>query len=176
MTTIAFRDGVLASDSKCNSHYDWCGQIQKIMPLKNGAVLALTGAASMAAFLQRCLNSSKDDDWIENGVIVPVDISDFKDPEFAAFLVRKDGVLFEFTNEMVLLQFDAPYWSIGSGAHYAIGAMAHGANAVEAIAAAIAHDGGSGGPIQVTRFPVPEHQVAQVQAYDTEGDLTLSPA
>jgi hypothetical protein len=41
----------------------------------------------------------------------------------------------------------APYYAIGSGAAYAMGAMASGADAVSAVLAALRHDIGSGGTV-----------------------------
>lgn len=44
-----------------------------------------------------------------------------------------------------------PYFALGSGQDYALGAMHHGASAEEAIAAAIQHDKGTNGGIMVLR-------------------------
>lgn len=47
-------------------------------------------------------------------------------------------------------------YAIGSGDHYALAAMDHGANAVEAVKYAMTRDSGTGG--EVTMFHVPEQE------------------
>ena len=59
----------------------------------------------------------------------------------------------------VLVPINAPFYAIGSGSHFALGAMWQGASAAEAVQAAIVFDTGSGGEVDVI-----ELQKSQVPA------------
>lgn len=73
---------------------------------------------------------------------------DFKKDTLIALVVRPSGEIYYITENLAMTgPICAPYYVIGSGAEYAIGAMAVGASAKAAVAAAIENDIWSGGKI-----------------------------
>lgn len=64
-----------------------------------------------------------------------------------AMVVSPGGDVYEYRNNTMPFRCHAKYYAIGSGSDFALGAMAHGATAYEAVIAAIAHDVNSGIPI-----------------------------
>lgn len=71
--------------------------------------------------------------------------------KFTCLIVDKQGQAFEFDNGY-LVPVHADYTAIGSGAMLALGAMAHGADAEEAVMAAAIHDKNTGGPVSVYHY------------------------
>lgn len=138
MTTIAFREGVLAADSIISYSGFNLGEADKIVRAGDYYV-ALAGSAYLRQPLE---------EWLASGACqadLPVLLQE-NSGQFSALVMNKYGHVFEYDNGF-LLQVNAPYYAIGSGSHFAIGALAHGASAMEAVAAACKHDKASGGPI-----------------------------
>lgn len=146
MTTIAFRSGQLAADSLIAYTSITNGSRVKIAKCGRFAV-ALAGLA----WLRKPLEA-----WCDKGCPeekVPQVLLD-NDSKFAALIVdTKTGDLFEFDNGY-LVPIHADYTAIGSGALLALGAMAHGATAEEAVTAASRHDKNTGGPVTSLSFPL----------------------
>lgn len=94
--------------------------------------------------------------WCEAGCPedeVPQALLD-NDSNFSALIIANDtGELFEFDSGY-LIPIHADYTAIGSGALLALGAMAHGATAEEAVVAASKHDKNTGGPVTSLSFPI----------------------
>ncbi|MFA5567960.1 MAG: hypothetical protein WC972_04855 [Trueperaceae bacterium] len=142
MTTIAYRDGVLAADTQVNNGSARVGTVQKVHRRADGHMAAGTGDFS---YTQRFIA------WFLGGEAgeppLPKRGDDGND-EGQGFIFRPDGriVCFEGTGPNELT---APYWAQGSGRNFALGAMAHGASAEEAVQAAMRHDVWTGGEITV---------------------------
>lgn len=142
MTTIAYRDGTLAADTRATVGDNVLGNVIKIARNSNGD---LAGAAGMASYSYTFLKwftsletgeppqAVKDDQTFDRGVIF-----------------RKTGqiIVFEPTGRY---ECTAPYYALGSGRPEALGAMFAGADAETAIKAAAAHDANTGGNITVLR-------------------------
>lgn len=144
MTTIAFKDGQLAADTLiayntitngCREKISECGEY----------VVALAGMTWLRFPLE---------EWCEAGCPpheVPTALLEY-DEAFTALIVKTStGEVFEYANGY-LLPIHADYTAIGSGAILAIGAMAHGATAEEAVVAASKHDKNTGGPVTSINF------------------------
>lgn len=142
MTTIAYRDGVLAADTLVTSGDIRCGSEVKIRAL--GPLLY--GSCGS------CGLTDKVEAWMRGGM--KGDRPPLRVPDGSA-----TGAVFVFMPDHTVLWMHedgdtvirAPYWAAGSGEMYALGAMALGATAPEAVKAAIVHDVGSGGPITVIK-------------------------
>jgi ATP-dependent protease HslVU (ClpYQ) peptidase subunit len=67
-------------------------------------------------------------------------------------IVFPNGKLFVMNRAAVLVEFQSEFVAIGSGAAVALGAMAYGATAREAVRIAIEFDVYSGGEIQEVRL------------------------
>ncbi|MEQ6333264.1 hypothetical protein [Sphingobium sp. MK2] len=143
MTTIAIRDGIIAADTRISYRTFHNGTKNKIARCGRFYV-ALAGMGNLRRPLEQ---------WAEAGCapdnLPEVLVENRK--EFSALFLDSDGRIFEF-DEHGLLEIEANYTAIGSGGFFAMGAMAHGANAVEAVKAASLHDLASGGEIHHAHF------------------------
>lgn len=144
MTTIAYRDGELAADSQSTSCSVATGSITKIARREDGTLCGATGdAAFNYAFCQWVLNG-------EQGEQPKITTDGDGDPTSGGFIVRPDGsVWFYELNGSFPMTGD--YFAWGSGREFAMGAMFLGASPTSAVAAAVKHDTGTGGKINVLR-------------------------
>lgn len=72
---------------------------------------------------------------------------------FEGMIVSPRGTIYLYTDKCMAIPIkDFGYFSIGSGSPLALGAMFCGANAVEAVRAAIKHDKSTGGRIQSVKL------------------------
>lgn len=140
MTTIAYRDGVLAADSAVSVNDLLSASMRKIVCRADGD---MAGAAGHAAYCCRFL------EWFSSGETVEAPKAtrgDYYVDRGVIFRRNGDIKIYEELGRSIVR---APYFAIGSGSHLAIGAMHAGASAPEAVRAAIAHDPYSGGDIVV---------------------------
>lgn len=162
MTTIAYRDGVLAADSLI--HMDgvtdgFCEKVLRVFDPPEGVQL-LAGAGVRTAvedWFRWMEEAGRVNGSYSDRITFPSDMID-KETDFIG------GEIYSYQPSIVRLwvatetgrlsfcEFVADYYANGSGRELALGAMAHGANAEEAVIAACKHDLGSGGEIRVIRF------------------------
>ena len=140
MTTIAYRSGIIAADTQSiGGNAITATNLTKIVRRsKDGA---LCGASGYLAFVQAFHR------WFlgnERGRV-----PGFHDGD-RAFIVRK-GKPIEMFESVGSFDYEPEYIAIGSGMEFALGAMHAGASAADAVAAAIAHDPGTGGKVIVLR-------------------------
>lgn len=135
MTTVAYRDGVIASDSQVSSGDTIVGFTPKC-GIINGVLYGFSGAMALGqafeAWLRRGMNG--DPPAMEKSGLA------------AKGLVVHDGIILSWESGG-WDRLHAPYYAIGSGRDHALAAMAVGACAVKAVEAACKHDVWSGGPI-----------------------------
>lgn len=141
MTTIAWDGQSLASDSLCVNGHIASATMRKIGRGPGGE---LAGAAGDAGFNRQFIA------WVESGRHGPspepkLDKNDCTD---FGFVVLTDGNIELHENAGVSI-VRAPFYACGSGRDVALGAMAHGATAEQAVQAAISLDIYSGGEITV---------------------------
>jgi ATP-dependent protease HslVU (ClpYQ) peptidase subunit len=138
VTTIAYRDGVIAADTliSCGNHRD--GSYTKIA--KRGRLLG--GSSGSAAEGYAWLR------WFEAGC-------KGEPPKMLktnAFIAQPNGTLVFFGEDGSFpFKPNGEFYAIGSGCEYAVGAMAFGASAPEAVRIAMQFDSGSAGEITVLR-------------------------
>jgi 20S proteasome alpha/beta subunit len=138
MTTVAYRAGILACDSQATSGHLKTGTFMKIG--KVGRVLyGGCGNASMV----REFNA-----WIANGLQGEMPKLEFDEDDGMAGLVVYENKRFLSFERTGIVALNAEYMAMGSGRELALGAMAMGATAIQAVQAAMQHDIYSGGPIQ----------------------------
>lgn len=142
MTIIAWRDGVVAADGLATSDdVITSRKAQKIRRMSDGGVAAMMGAAVGAQEILR---------WIEGGELG-------EQPKFegeksaTVVVIGLDGltVYDEYGKETIS---EAPYRAFGAGRDLALGAMASGASAEEAVRAACEHSVYCGGEITVLKL------------------------
>lgn len=145
MTTIAYRAGVIASDTLVSDDGSHVGQTRKIRRFREGC---LTGAAGDMAVCQAFLN------WIPKQLdFMKSRFELHSDENFGAFVFDPMiGHIIRFSGHGRPLMVSAEFVALGSGADFAMGAMAHGATAVEAVRAAMHLDPWTGGNIEFASF------------------------
>lgn len=140
MTTIAYRDGVLAADTLASSDGIRIRHSPKLDVLSDGSWLATKGNSGHGRALL---------DWLESGKAGPQPGGD--DQGSGGVCIRPDGTIEAYEAGVYEILTGADYWAWGSGQQIALGAMHAGADAQGAVAAAITHDVYSGGEITVLR-------------------------
>lgn len=144
MTTVAYRDGVIASDSRLTGkEYLWTDRCQKVFRLADGSIVGLAGDDYNGNWLLselRKLSKITGKKTLPNGK--------FKGAQ--AILLTTRGRVFTFAYSVwdVLPHKQFPYYAIGSGSTIAMSAMDAGATAVEAVNIAKKRDVYSGGRTQ----------------------------
>jgi 20S proteasome alpha/beta subunit len=140
MTTIAYRDGVLAGDTQvtCGSTID--GYVAKVFR-KGRLLYTTTGDSGLGDRFRQ---------WVESGM--EGDAPEMKDGDANA-----NGLLFP-GGDRVVWRYDkvwathhAPFFAYGSGSTIALGAMYAGATAEEAVRAAATRDTNTGGEVIALR-------------------------
>lgn len=141
MTTIAYRDGVMAADSGT-----WMGDASApwARKLALGSDGTLYGVAGDAALCQAFI------EWVESGCEGDRPEAERVEEDRSSYIVmavaRGGPVrIFTATGHEV---YHAPYFAIGGGNVGAMCAMHAGADAVGAIEASIAHAPAAIGPVQ----------------------------
>lgn len=137
MTTIAYKDGVLAADTQVTENGDWiCGHMLKIWRLPDHRLFGGSGSAvDVEAVLA----------WLTDGGDKP-EVGE----NFTGLIISPQGGVTCIENKHLrTLNMEAPYYAIGSGKSVAWGAMFAGADAETAVRAAIKHDTTTGGTVAV---------------------------
>lgn len=141
MTTIAYRDGIMAADSLVVSVSDVRrGHGQKITRLKDGGLLGFCGGTGYQPLIVQ---------WLNNGAEAKDrPVIDKEDGGVAGLLVRQDGATYTFGNGLLFAEVEALYLAAGSGNELALGAMAAGLSAENAVKIACQLDVFSGLPVR----------------------------
>ena len=146
MTTIAYKDGVMAADGLvCGSDLRR-GSNTKITRLIDGTLIGCCGSSAAIVRFQR---------WAHAGFDMANLPTFDKDHGVAAIVVHPNMKVEVWHSECLEPQsILPPPWgmAMGSGNEVALGAMAMGADARRAIEIAIMIDTASGGDIQVERI------------------------
>jgi len=141
MTTIAYKDGVVAYDSLVT-----VGRRKHLEPAKvfkwNKALIGMCGAD--------CPTNDVVKHWL-NKLLAEPQVTKLKNSDFELLIIPLDGRLRLLYSDGRGLFLDKPFYAIGSGSDYAMGAMAHGASAEEAVRIAAVFDTATGGKIRTKR-------------------------
>lgn len=141
MTTIAYKDGVLAADTGVEVNGIYVGKVSKIITNDYGQMGSLAGRMSDLGIFERWMKAGADKD----------ELPQFTSEKAEAFLVNKDGST-EYITSLGFFTIDSPYHAEGSGFELAMGAMEAGATAIQAVEIAIKLDIGSHGPVTQARL------------------------
>lgn len=143
MTTIAYKDGILAGDTLATGYNNHSYGNKKVFKTK----YFLFGFTGTLAYLERSL------EWIKKhekpNVLEFNEIFD-KDvfgEETTVLLINKNRKLFLSSDGKPFYQARYKETALGSGGDYAIGAMACGKSAVEAVKVARSLDPRTGGAV-----------------------------
>jgi ATP-dependent protease HslVU (ClpYQ) peptidase subunit len=164
MTTICFRAGVMATDSRAYSGDKMpIGEKKKLHRLSNGALVGSSSRIvgntdSFAAWCQAAIDDGQDLPRIASGT----------DYGVQALLVWTDGTVHYWNDGTTWTgPLEADFFAIGSGEQFAFGAMKAGATAEEAVRIASECDPWTGGRIQTVTFEPslkPERKKARKRA------------
>lgn len=140
MTTIAWDGETLAGDTQRS----W-GQFTEFVPtkLRRLADGSIFGAAGTVTDIERAVR------FIEGVDITP---PKFTEDGFVAIQVRPDKSVVYWNEMLEPILLYRKNFAVGTGGPFAMGAMACGYPAEEAVAVAIELDGGSGGEITSMRL------------------------
>ena len=137
MTTIAFAEGTIAADSQMTSGGAKL-RIKKLHRLSDGSLFAGSGEV---ALISRMLK------WAEAGFPEKPRPRITEDSEIECIVVRPNGAIWLVDDKLEPLEIDEPFAAIGSGFAYALGAMACGKSAVEAVEIAARFDADTSAPL-----------------------------
>jgi ATP-dependent protease HslVU (ClpYQ) peptidase subunit len=142
MTTVAFRDGVMASDSQGNDACVGIVKLQKLFRKKIKNKEHIIGVAGHweAALLFIDWYGTTDKDLFDRLLRLPED-SGFD------ILIWTGKRLLCADKLMRMTECNEDYYAIGSGASYAVTAMDCGKTAAQAVGYAIKRDNNSGGRV-----------------------------
>lgn len=155
MTTVAYRDGVLAADRRVTGgpsiYYDIC----KLRRGPCGTLYAMAGATSYALALL---------DWLMAGQQGPAPTNPPETP-IEVITISPAGEINEWYNGLrigPILCGPGDFLAWGSGRGGALGAMAMGASARQAVEIAARFDCATGGKTDVLELPTtPLHEAAR---------------
>lgn len=140
MSTIAFRNGVLACDTLIMDQGGFkTGTAVKIWRLKDGRLYGGVGSYGDVLAVR---------DWVDRGMDVTNHLPDI-DEDYHGIIINHDGSFMLIEDHLARVIFKADYTAIGTGKSIALGAMAMGATAEQAVEAAIRHDTHSGGEVEI---------------------------
>lgn len=140
MTTIAYRNGVLAGDTRVTSDDTILpGWERKVFRLPDGGLFASADDVEGGELLLRAMRKGHPPPRLPENEHVD------------AILIKPDGKMF-FYEGNIWIRYRAPYCAIGTGRPYALGAMARGASAIDAVRIGMKFDAHSGGRVQSLRL------------------------
>lgn len=144
MTVVCFRAGVLAADRQVTSPEDLIvGEVTKIQNIGGWLAGGSGFSSDLTSFFQ----------WILDDM--PKEKPDLSD-DFEGLLISPDGKVRRYGKDLVDARTVAPYHAIGGGDGVALGAMAAGKTAEQAVKIASKLVLGCGGGIDVLRLAPPE--------------------
>jgi 20S proteasome alpha/beta subunit len=141
MTTIAYKDGVVAYDSLVTVGRRKHTEAAKVFRW-NHALVGMCGSD--------CPTNDVVKHWLKSLLAEPK-VKGLKNSDFELLIIPADGSLRLLYSDGRGLFLNRLFYAIGSGSDYAMGAMAHGASAEEAVRIAAAFDAYTGGKIRTKR-------------------------
>lgn len=151
MTCIAYRDGIMAADTLevfADAGKTFCAKLYRVPSGKNrGDILGLSGGSFIGNILRK---------WYLDPARNPLpDLAAYKDEDdedgARALVYKKDKTLWLMNATGSLIPRHDNYYSIGAGAPYAMGAMAAGKSAAQAVRIACRFEPYCGRPVQTMR-------------------------
>ena len=135
MSVVAWDGKVIAADKQA-TNIGLRSLTTKIRKLTNGDIIAWTGDQDSALAMAS---------WYENGALQGAWPESQKDKEgWARLIVLSDGKVIVYERQPFPIVVEEPFMAWGSGRDYAIGALAQGANAVQAVTVASRYDSSCG--------------------------------
>jgi 20S proteasome alpha/beta subunit len=145
MSVVVYRDGVIASDLQLSDNGTTTAQrFVKIMKYKGELFGAVGSAHDAEEFFDWARNKvyGKYTSYFPDGPVFAEKPGEEKNYSSDLFWITKEGKVLESDTDRfpVFFETEAEYAAIGSGTLVALGALAAGASAQEAVMAACKHD------------------------------------
>lgn len=137
MTTIAYRDGYVAADSASWREDTFLGYIDKILVAEDGTVFTGCGAISEVRSIFEAYEARQN-------------LPESKSATTIQFHPKK-RIMEYIEDYSPMLKDPRDYMAWGSGYKLALGAMAAGATAEEAVKAAVKHDAFTAGKVKLVK-------------------------
>lgn len=134
MTTIAYRQGMVAADSQVNEGDSSYCRMKKLHQFKGFTVGGVGDVAAIIRWLDWFEVHGQD--WIKQTITPPI----YDDAEATIIVITEDGEVSEFSNQGLVKNTTANFYAWGSGRDFAYGAR-------NAVAAACKFDINSSLPI-----------------------------
>lgn len=144
MSTIAYRDGIMAADSRLSGDGVAWGEVIKIGIAEFYGIPGFGNGSGLGGASGRLATTRELLAWLDNPA-PPAPSSDDKEAE--GIIVSPNGTIWLWAGTPRLTRIDTPYMAVGSGAKIALGAMAMGASAERAVEIAAQYDVYTGGRI-----------------------------
>lgn len=143
MTVVCYKDGVMAADSNVVYGNLIIGSAQKVLKTDDGFLVGGSGnLANLAMFF----------DWFQNEDEGKPSLDELKLEDIDVITVDPDGNVFIIDSSGWPMEIKADYYVSGTGSQIAMGAMAQGATAIQAVELACKFVPGCGGDIQVVKL------------------------
>lgn len=136
MTTVAYKDGVMAADTQVSGGYTKLASIVKVERTPQGYLVGACGSSAYCYKVRSWASDTKTPD------APPMPEND----DDNAIMVKPDGTIVLIW-KVGLTEVAAPFYAIGSGRYHALGVMAFGGSAIEAVEVSIQLDLGTGGEV-----------------------------
>lgn len=150
MTTIAYRDGILAGDQAIFDRDTYCGQTVKIHRAGCGAIGGVAGCFGDLSIFR---------EWMNNGAVLKLALTnppEFQHLDSEALVIDTDGSVYWIGHGKRWVQQCAPFFALGSGFRIAMGALAAGASASKAVLIACDLDAYTRGPVNTLKLDGPQ--------------------
>lgn len=142
MTIIVLRDGIMAADSITTDGWTRRGAVRKIVRSKSGIVGAAAGPTAACHHFRQ---------WLLEDDMARAFHPDVGDEGFGAILAFPDGTIAKLNAKGQRFTYLAPWYIEGVAEEVALGALALGASAVEAVKVCIEYHLRCGGPVQIEK-------------------------
>ncbi len=140
MTTVAYKNGVLAFDSKVSSSGVHVGWMVKGRKTSKYLIAGCGACEDLQAFIDWMVSGGAQEDKKKYGLDREVDL--------AAIVINKKGKVLHYESRLYPYEINSELHAVGSGADIAIGAMAFGATSSQAVKIASKFDVATGGTIK----------------------------
>lgn len=157
MTTIAYRNGVMAGDTAGNDDECKAMECEKVRRLRGGWVVGYAGHLCYLDHVMEAISSglgraAPAPCLLDLSELVGEEKAEDDDPDDIGLLMahRTHGVYraeLSKRGHLMCYRIDGGYHALGSGNAVALGALHHGATAREAVEAAMHHDHSTGGHV-----------------------------
>lgn len=137
MTTIAYKNGIMAGDRNINTDDMLLETADKIFRIKSpltpnhAQIIGLAGDMADIALCVEWMNSNQAPE-LKGALQLPPALQSSDRGGFVAIVITGRGILYTTASD-VFNKTKAPFYAIGTGRRLALGAMAAGATAEEAV-------------------------------------------